>query len=54
MKKLTGNVKANRRGLPARKKRATMTRAFELLAALPEDLKVPGRKEDKPQKRKGL
>jgi len=33
---------------------AMMTRAFDLLAALPKDLKLTGRKKDKPQKRKGL
>lgn len=35
-----------------REHRSTMERAFDLLAALPEDLKLPRREKDKPQKRK--
>jgi Virulence-associated protein and related proteins len=31
-----------------------LTKAFELLAGLPEDLTLPGREKDRPQKRKGL
>jgi len=31
----------------------TLTRAFDLLTALPADLRLAGRKKDKPQKRKG-
>jgi antitoxin VapB len=37
-----------------REQAGTMARAFDLLAALPADLKRPGRGKDKPQKRKGL
>ena len=37
-----------------REKRGAMARAFDLLAALPEDVDVPGDKRDTPQKRKGL
>lgn len=54
MRKLTGNLSAKGRRLLARKERGTMARAFEVLAALPEAVKVSGRKKDKPQKRKGL
>ena len=35
-------------------KDGTMVRAFDLLASLPEDLVIAGRKKDHPQKRKGL
>jgi hypothetical protein len=31
-----------------------MVRAFELLAGLPDDIKLRGRQRDKPQKRKCL
>jgi hypothetical protein len=31
-----------------------MTRAFDLLAGLPDDFEIPDRKKDLPQKRKGL
>jgi hypothetical protein len=31
-----------------------MVRAFELLAGLPDDIKLRARQKDKPQKRKGL
>ena len=31
-----------------------MTRAFDLLANLPDDFEIPGREKDLPQKRKGL
>jgi len=49
-------VEITRRGdeIVLRERRGTMARAFDLLAALPEDLKLPGREKDKPQKRKGL
>src|SRR2546422_2011967 len=49
-------VEISRRGdeIVLRERRGTMARAFDLLAALPEDLKLPGREKDKPQKRKGL
>jgi antitoxin VapB len=49
-------VEITRRGdeIVLRERRGAMTRAFELLATLPEDLAIPGREKDKPQKRKGL
>ena len=49
-------VEISRRGdeIVLREKSGTMVRAFELLAALPEDLTLRGRDKDKPQKRKGL
>lgn len=49
-------VEIFRRGdeIVLREKDGTMTRAFELLAGLPEDLSLPGRAKDLPQKRKGL
>jgi len=37
-----------------REKYGTMERAFDLLAALPDDLDLAGREKDHPQKRKGL
>ena len=37
-----------------REKGRAMTRAFEVLAALPEDFSPRARKKDLPQKRKGL
>lgn len=37
-----------------REKKGTMARAFDLLAGLPDDLSLPGREKDYPQKRKGL
>jgi hypothetical protein len=37
-----------------REKGNAMTRAFELLASLPEDLQIRPRRKDLPQKRKGL
>ena len=36
-----------------REKEGSLVRAFDLLAGLPADLKVRGRKKDLPQKRKG-
>lgn len=49
-------VEISRRGdeVVLREKRTSMRRAFDLLAALPDDLDVPGREEELPQKRKGL
>lgn len=37
-----------------REKEGNMVRAFDLLAGLPDDLALPGRDQDPPQKRKGL
>jgi antitoxin VapB len=37
-----------------REKLGNMSRAFELLASLPDDFEVSGRDADPPQKRKGL
>jgi len=49
-------VEIFRRGdeIVLREKDGTMVRAFDLLAGLPEDLEVRGRRKDQPQKRKGL
>src|SRR5216683_8371529 len=49
-------VEISRRGdeIVLRERAGTMARAFDLLAALPADLRLAGRKKDKPQKRKGL
>jgi antitoxin VapB len=55
-------VEIYRRGkeIVLREKDGSMTRAFDLLAGLPEDIEVgglsevDGRKKDRPQKRKGL
>jgi antitoxin VapB len=49
-------VEISRRGdeIVLRERSGTVARAFDLLAALPTDLRLRGRKEDKPQKRKGL
>jgi antitoxin VapB len=49
-------VEIFRRGneIVLRKKKGTMARAFDLLAGLPEDIELAGRKDDLPQKRKGL
>jgi antitoxin VapB len=49
-------VEIFRRGdeIVLREKAGTMTRAFDLLAGLPDDFEVPGREKDHPQKRKGL
>jgi antitoxin VapB len=49
-------VEIFRRGdeIVLREKDGTMARAFELLANLPDDLKLVGREKDPPQKRKGL
>jgi antitoxin VapB len=37
-----------------REKTGTMSRAFDLLAGLPDDVDLPDRLKDLPQKRKGL
>ena len=37
-----------------REKTGTMSRAFDLLAGLPDDVDLPDRRKDRPQKRKGL
>jgi antitoxin VapB len=37
-----------------REKEGTMARAFDLLVGLPDDLELVRRKEDRPQRRKGL
>ncbi len=49
-------VEIFRRGdeIVLRERRGNMVRAFELLADMPKDFKVPGRGRDRPQKRKGL
>ena len=49
-------VEIFRRGdeIVLREKKGDMVRAFELLAGMPDDLKLPGRDKDRPQKRKGL
>jgi antitoxin VapB len=49
-------VEIFRRGdeIVLREKDGTMVRAFDLLAGLPDELEVRGRRKDPPQKRKGL
>jgi len=49
-------VEIFRRGdeIVLREKRGTMARAFDLLATLPDDLEIRGRRKDYPQKRRGL
>ena len=49
-------VEISRRGdeIVLRERRGTMARAFDLLTALPADLRLAGRGKVKPQKRKGL
>jgi len=37
-----------------RERKDNMTRAFDLLASLPDDFSIPGRERDRPQTRKGL
>lgn len=37
-----------------RERTASMVRAFDLLAGLPDDFEIPGREKDRPQKRKSL
>ncbi|MGH9498014.1 MAG: antitoxin [Terriglobales bacterium] len=49
-------VEIFRRGdeIVLRERKGDMTRAFDLLAGLPEDFEIQGREKDRPQKRKGL
>jgi len=49
-------VEIFRRGdeIVLRERKGTMVRAFELLASLPDDVEVPRRRRDLPQKRRGL
>ena len=49
-------VEIFRRGqeIVLREKEATLGRAFELLASLPDDFDLPGRSKELPEKRKGL
>ena len=49
-------VEIFRRGdeLVLREKSSNLARAFDLLAGLPDDFEIPGRKKDVPQKRKSL
>ena len=52
----SSEVEIFRRGneVVLREKSGDIRRAFDLLASLPDDFTVPGRDNDKPQKRKGL
>ena len=52
----TKEVEISRRGdeIVLREEPGIMARAFHLLAALPEDLSLPKRENDKPQERRGL
>ncbi len=52
----TDEVEIFRRGdeIVLWEKPGTLVRAFDLLADLPDDLELPGREKDRPQKRKGL
>jgi antitoxin VapB len=52
----SSEVEIFRRGdeIVLREKKGTMVRAFDLLAGLPDDVEIPGREKDRPQKRKGL
>jgi len=49
-------LEISRRGdeIVLRESHGTLSRAFDLLATLPADLTLAGRKKDKPQRRKGL
>jgi antitoxin VapB len=49
-------VEIFRRGneLVLREKHANLSRAFDLLAGLPDDFEIPDRAKDAPQRRKGL
>jgi len=49
-------VEIFRRGdeLVLREKHANLSRAFDLLAGLPDDFEIPDRAKDVPQRRKGL
>jgi len=50
------DIEIFRRGdeIVLREVKGNMVRAFDLLASLPEDFEIPDRKQDRPQKRKGL
>ena len=50
------DVEIFRRGkeIVLRERDGSMIRAFDLLAGLPDDLKLPGRDRELPQRRKGL
>ena len=37
-----------------REKEKTLARAFELIASLPDDFDLPGRENERPEKRKGM
>jgi antitoxin VapB len=37
-----------------REKEKTLARAFDLLASLPDDFDLPGRENERPEKRKGI
>ncbi len=52
----TREVEIFRRGgeIVLRERSGSMARAFDLLAGLPDDLELAGRRRDRPQKRKGL
>ncbi len=52
----TREVEISRRGgeIVLRERSGSMVRAFDLLAGLPDDLELAGRRRDRPQKRKGL
>jgi antitoxin VapB len=52
----SAEVEIFRRGdeIVLREKDGDMARAFDLLASLPEDMGLPGRKDNPPQKRKDL
>jgi len=52
----TREVEISRRGgeIVLRERSGSMARAFDLLAGLPDDLELAGRRRDRPQKRKGL
>ncbi len=52
----TREVEIFRRGgeIVLRERSGSMARAFDLLAGLPDDFELAGRRRDRPQKRKGL
>ncbi len=52
----SAEVEIFRRGkeIVLREKEGSMARAFDLLAGLPDDLELPERGKDRPQRRKGL
>ncbi len=49
-------VEIFRRGneIVLREKEKTLARAFELIASLPDDFDLPGRENQRPEKRKGM